>query len=138
LKDGKIACGHPEHSAVCGKMKKLTLEKSERIRKRKSYLQIYQRGKRSFTRHFTIIVSANDLGISRFGMAVTKKIGNAVKRNRIKRLIREFFRLNKDRIKASQDIVIVAKGNTSSMKYADVCRELGVLLTKVPQNITQE
>jgi len=120
-------------------MKKLTLKKSERIRKRRSYLQIYQRGKRSFTKHFTVIVSENDLGVSRLGMAVTKKnIGNAVKRNRIKRLIREFFRLNKDRFKASQDIVIIAKGNTSSMKYADVCRELGVLLTKEPQNITQE
>ncbi|ABC77021.1 ribonuclease P protein component [Syntrophus aciditrophicus] len=119
-------------------MKKLTLKKSERIRKRRSYLQIYQHGKRSFTKHFTIVVSENDLDFPRLGMTVTKKIGNAVKRNRIKRLIREFFRLNKDRFKASQDIVIIAKGNTSSMKYADVCRELGVLLTKEPQNITQE
>jgi ribonuclease P protein component len=119
-------------------MKKLTLKKSERIRKRRSYLQIYQHGKRSFTKHFTIVVSENDLDFPRLGVTVTKKIGNAVKRNRIKRLIREFFRLNKDRFKASQDIVIIAKGNTSSMKYADVCRELGVLLTKEPQNITQE
>jgi ribonuclease P protein component len=120
-------------------MNTLTLKKSERIRKRKNYLQIYSRGKRSYSRHFTVIISGNDLGVLRLGMAVTKKIGNAVKRNRTKRLIREFFRLNKDRFKASsQDIVIIAKGNTSLMKYADVCRELGVLLIEKPQNIPQE
>ncbi|OPY07876.1 MAG: Ribonuclease P protein component [Syntrophus sp. PtaB.Bin001] len=120
-------------------MKKLTLKKNERIRKRKNYLQIYQCGKRTFSKHFTVITFKNDLGILRLGTTVTKKIGNAVKRNRIKRLIREFFRLNKDRFKASsQDIVIIAKGNTSSMKYADVCSELGVLLLKKPQNTTQE
>lgn len=113
-------------------MKKRTLKKSERIRKRKSYLQIYSQGKRSFSKHFTIIVSESGLDASRLGITATKKFGNAVKRNRIKRLIREFFRLNKDRLKASQDIVIIAKGNTSSMKYADVCRELGVLLKKEP------
>ncbi len=120
-------------------MKKLTLKKIERIRKRKNFLQIYQCGKRAFSKHFTVITFENDLGILRLGLTVTKKIGNAVKRNRIKRLIREFFRLNKDRFKASsQDIVIIAKGNTSSMKYADVCSELGVLLIKKPQNTTQE
>jgi len=120
-------------------MKKLTLNKNERIRKRKNYLQIYSRGKRSYSKHFTVIVCENDLGVLRLGVAVTKKIGNAVKRNRTKRLIREFFRLNKDRFTASsQDIVIIAKGNTSIMKYADVCRELGVLLNKKPQNISQE
>jgi len=120
-------------------MKKLTLKKSERIRKRKNYVQIYQQGKRSYSRHFTVIIAENDLGVLRFGMAVTKKIGNAAKRNRTKRLIREFLRLNRDRCKASsQDIVIIAKGNASSLKYADVCGELGVLLTKETQNIPQE
>ncbi|OPY80372.1 MAG: Ribonuclease P protein component [Syntrophus sp. PtaU1.Bin005] len=120
-------------------MKKLTLKRNERIRKRKRYLQIYQRGRRSYSKHFTIVVSGNELGIPRLGIAATKKIGNAVTRNRIKRLIREFFRLNKDRFKASsQDIVIIAKGNTSSMNYADVCRELGVLLTEKPRNVPQE
>jgi len=52
----------------------------------------------------------------------------AVRRNRIKRLLREFFRQNKDRLPPGQDMVIIARKDTSSRKYEEVRRELEDLL----------
>ena len=109
-------------------MAKQSFGKNERIRKRKDYLNIYQNGVRVDSTNFVTILRQNRCGIKRLGLTVSKKVGNAVKRNRIKRLLREFFRLNKDRLPASQDIVIIVKRNISSLKYQDVCRELENLL----------
>jgi ribonuclease P protein component len=106
-------------------MESQTFGRDERIRKRQDYLRIYEQGVRSYSPHFTIIICRNPAGIRRLGMTVSKKAGNAVQRNRIKRLLREFFRLNKSRLPASQDIVIIAKRGILPLMYSDVCTELG-------------
>ena len=101
-----------------------TFGKDERIRKRQDYLRIYQDGVRSHTRRFTIITCPNAGGRRRLGMTVGKKVGNAAQRNRMKRLLREFFRLNKSRLPASQDIVIIVKKGIAPLAYHDVYTEL--------------
>ena len=98
--------------------------KKERVRKRQDYLRIYEHGTRRYSQRFTIITCRNPSGIRRLGMTVSKKVGNAVQRNRIKRLLREFFRLNKFRLPAAQDIVIIAKKGILPLTYNDVCTEL--------------
>jgi len=105
-------------------MESQTFGRDERIRKRQDYLRIYQQGVRCYSAHFTIITCRNQAGVRRLGMTVSKKAGNAVQRNRIKRLLREFFRLNKSRLPASQDIVIIAKRGILPLMYRDVCTEL--------------
>ncbi|MBM4313895.1 MAG: ribonuclease P protein component [Deltaproteobacteria bacterium] len=98
--------------------------KRERIRNRQDYLRIYEQGTRRHSQRFTIITCRNPTGIRRLGMTVSKKAGNAVERNRIKRLLREFFRLNKLRLPAAQDIVIIAKKGILPLSYSDVYTEL--------------
>jgi len=106
-------------------MQTQSFRKHVRIRKRRDYVTVYQQGVRSNSKHFTIIACKNQVGISRLGITVSKKVGSAVKRNRIKRLVREFFRLHASRLSTSQDFVIIAKKDASLLKYDDVCRELG-------------
>ena len=105
-------------------MEKQSFGKHVRILKRRHYLTVYQQGVRNYSENFTIIAYGNEVGISRLGITVSKKVGNAVQRNRIKRLVREFFRLNRSRLSAQQDIVIIAKKDISSFPYQDICREL--------------
>jgi len=105
-------------------MKTCSFGKDERIRKRKDYLKTYRNGTRIDSKYFIIILSRNQSGTKRLGITVTKKIGNSVKRNRIKRLLREFFRLNKNKLPDLQDIVIIVKKEIPSLKYQDVCVEL--------------
>ena len=66
----------------------------------------------------------NSLPQRRLGITVGKHVGTAVKRNRVKRLIREFFRLNKARLPASTDIVVVAKEGAAGLNLWQVSDEL--------------
>ena len=68
---------------------------------------MYDRGVKVHSRYATVFLLANELGIGRLGIAATRKLGGAVRRNRAKRLIREVFRRNK--IAPGFDVVVVPK-----------------------------
>jgi len=86
-----------------------TLGPQERIRKRKDFLSLYKKGKRYRGKYFNLIYLSNDFSFSRMAVIVSKKVGNAVKRNKIKRQMRTLFRRNKSLLKAPLDIIIIAK-----------------------------
>ena len=98
--------------------------KKERIRRRREYLRILREGKRYKTKHFKIIIKCNDADKIRLGLIVSRKAGKAVKRNRIKRLLREFFRLNKNFFPISSDILFIARPGDDDLNYWIVYKEL--------------
>lgn len=103
--------------------------KCERITKKKDFARIFSEGKRIGTEHFWWVIAPNKGEKTRFGIVAGRKVGGAVKRNRIKRLLREVFRLNKGRFPAGCDIVVVVRACVPSLSYADVEKELPGLYT---------
>lgn len=64
------------------------------------------------------------LAFSRLGVVTSKQVGNAVRRNRARRLLREAFRLNRDRLLANAMIVLVARNSIVGKTRAEVERDL--------------
>jgi ribonuclease P protein component len=97
-----------------------TFAKADRILKRFEFVQLSNTGDRVYNRHFIAIYKIR-LGQdrSRLGITVTKKVGNAVTRNRIKRYVREFFRTNKDSVQKKLDINIIAKKPVADLTQAE-------------------
>lgn len=104
--------------------------KKKRILNRSDFVNLNRSGKRHYTEHFNIISKQNKFGITRLGVTVRKKTGNAVKRNRVKRLIREYFRLNHSFFPQGYDIVIAAKKDASYLDLQAVHKELGIFFNK--------
>jgi ribonuclease P protein component len=104
------------------------LRKEERLRKRGDFEIIAKEGARKHTKNFLIITRRNDRGFSRMGAVASKRLGKAVERNRVKRVLREFFRMNKDRLPPSTDYVIVGKKGAQDLPYAHVVDELSTPL----------
>lgn len=100
--------------------------RSERIRRRVEYQRIYDQGTKVHGRSFTLFRLSNGLPQGRLGIAATRKLGNAVTRNRAKRVIREIFRRNKAATGvdvAGVDIVIVPRRELLGMSLVALERE---------------
>jgi len=111
-------------------MKRFGLARWERIRKRQEFLDVTQNGQKYHTPHFIVFLKPNPQGLLRLGVTVSRRVGKAVKRNRVKRLLREFFRLHKYQLPKGYDIVIVAKPKAVTLTYHGVAEELSKVLCK--------
>jgi ribonuclease P protein component len=78
----------------------------ERLHTRKEYLGVYREGYRVFTPYFVLYFRENGRQFSRLGIAASRKVGRPVVRNRIRRRLRESFRMNKQGILPFSDVVV--------------------------------
>lgn len=107
----------------------------ERIRKRKDFLLIYKKGRRYRGKYFNLIYLSNNLNFSRVAIVASRKIGNAVTRNKIKRWMRDLFRRNKDLLKSSVDIVIISKKEILELSWASLQQEYLAAIEFISQKI---
>ena len=105
-------------------MKRFSLGKEERLLKPPEFKRVLQDGKRLSTQHFRVFVFSNRINKQRLGITISRKIGAATKRNRIKRLLREFFRLHKTLLPPSSDILFVAKKGADILDCSGLFEEL--------------
>ena len=81
----------------------------ERIRKKKDFLHLYKKGKRYRGKYFILIYLSNELTFSRVAVVASKKLGNAVQRNRTKRWLRTLFRRNKELLSRPFDMIFIPR-----------------------------
>jgi len=90
-----------------GTLKRLTLPKTKRLTSNQQFKAVLDRGRRAGDGLLTLYAASNCCGYPRVGISVGKSSGNAVVRNRLKRLLRETFRRSQDRIPQSFDYVLM-------------------------------
>jgi ribonuclease P protein component len=90
-------------------VEKKTFTKRDRIRDKIDFDRLKKSGTKYTDGVFLAVILPNDTGFCRLGIAVPKRVGNAVARNRMKRLIRETFRLNRSALPDSVDLLVVVR-----------------------------
>lgn len=104
------------------------LPRSRRIRKRAEYLQLQRSGRRRVCRSFVVIVRASGTKESRIGITASRRTGGAVVRNRVKRLVREFFRNHRELLVPQKDVLVIARPEAANLSYDELETELGRVL----------
>ncbi len=92
---------------------------------------MYARGKNTAGVYLALYARKNRLGVSRLGITASAKLGNAVKRNRVRRLIKEAYRLQEERFLRGFDLVVVARGRAVGAEFAVLRDELSRLGLKL-------
>jgi ribonuclease P protein component len=83
--------------------------RTRRLLKSSDFKEVRKKGQRHETEHFTVFQLKNRPVATRLGFAVSARVANAVERNRIKRLLREFFRLRSEKLKTGDLFIIVKR-----------------------------
>ena len=81
-------------------------------------------GKKLSSKNFILFSQKNENQLHRLGVVVKKEVGPATYRNRSKRYIREFFRLHKDQINGSLDLIVMVKRGAKISRYRETEEEL--------------
>ena len=122
-------------------MKKYTLSKKKRISGNNQFKAILADGYSARDGLLILYMSRNDCGYSRLGVTVGKIHGNAVVRNRLKRLMREVFRQNQDQIPEDFDYLLLIshkKGKENQPTFEQMKKSFLSLVDSISKNITRD
>ncbi|HKS80987.1 MAG TPA: ribonuclease P protein component [Candidatus Acidoferrales bacterium] len=112
----------------------MKIPRAARLVRRGEYDAVYREGRRRSNREFTIFIRPNGLENSRFGWSIKKALGSAVRRNRIRRRLREILRLHLREIEPGWDIVIHPRSSAATADFALLAGELLKLFPRAMQN----
>ncbi|HIP39602.1 MAG TPA: ribonuclease P protein component [Desulfocapsa sulfexigens] len=112
-------------------MPQYKLPKTALLRKGREFDKVYRQGTRWRGKGFSLIFCPNELGFNRIGISVHRKLKGAVKRNRIKRIIRESFRLQRSLYPECADIVFAVRPDFSLKSPADISSSVAKLNSRL-------
>ena len=122
-----------EHPAGAGPRAE-ALPKQRRLAKRREFLRVYESGRKVFARYAVMFLAPNGLSHSRLGITVTKKVGKANVRNKLKRWSREVYRRQRGPLGLDEravDFVVNVKPNAVDATFAQYEDDFVRLLRKV-------
>ncbi len=90
------------------------------IKKNGDFQKVYKTGRSYANKLLVMYVIRTDREETRIGISVSKKVGNSVVRHHVTRLLRESFRLNRDRVKKGLDIVVVARAAAKEAEFKNI------------------
>ena len=93
--------------------------KDRRVRRRREFQRVFDLSLRTKGRFLTILVAPNDAGTARLGIVASRKLGDAVRRNRAKRLIREVFLRSDFPGRRGMDVVVIPRRELFEAAFAD-------------------
>ncbi|MFA4925564.1 MAG: ribonuclease P protein component [Candidatus Aminicenantales bacterium] len=103
----------------------------ERIRSKKDFNEIYRKGRRFKGQFFHLVFQPNGLNYSRVGVVVSKKVGKATVRNRVKRRLRELFRRNKQLLAGHFDLVFIARPEIVQLDWDRLKEEYRSMISRL-------
>jgi ribonuclease P protein component len=106
------------------------LQRHSRLLRSHDFDRTLRGGRRVSSDYLALFLGDNELGRARVGLAVSRKLGNAVVRNKIKRRLRELVRPLVTRAKGGRDIVIVARAQAVDAEFARLRQEIEMLWSK--------
>lgn len=107
------------------------MSKLPSLKKNNEFHRVYQKGRYAASGSLVIYVLKNRTGAPRFGITTSKKVGNSVQRNRMRRLIRENIRHLVNRLTSGLDVVFVARKADRVSTYDTIGKEMRYLLRKL-------
>lgn len=120
-----------KHTVACVRATQKFTLKGHRLRRNGDFRYVFGRGSSVANRYYVLyVVKKTRTQTLRVGFSVSKKVGNAVVRNRVKRVLREVMRLQIVHIEYGFDLVIIARKQAVELSYAQANKELCKLLTK--------
>lgn len=108
--------------------------KRDRISRRRDYLHVYDAGRKEFARYVVVFSIANELGHPRIGITVTRKVGKANERNRLRRWVRETYRRIRDEVGLAGrglDMVVNVKPGAGGATFQEFSEDLKRVLARV-------
>ncbi|MBC8080321.1 MAG: ribonuclease P protein component [Gorillibacterium sp.] len=107
------------------------MQKEHRLAKREDFNRVYRRGKSVANLQFVVyVLPRKEQGPFRLGVSVSKKLGNAVVRNRIRRTMKEIVRLSQEDFLPDVDFVVIARKPVVDLEYEDMRKCLFHVLKK--------
>ncbi len=96
------------------------MDKKTRIRSNRDFRVVYDKGKSKANKYLVIFFKKNGYDYNRIGFSTTKKLGNSVIRNKVKRLMRESYRINSFKIKEGYDIIFLSRVRAKDASYKQI------------------